>query len=61
MAIPTTGRRAGVSVPAPFLAVYLGDGHGNFTQDTNNYFAGRSGQGSHDADKAQQSGSNFPQ
>jgi hypothetical protein len=26
------------SVPAPFLAVYLGDGHGNFTQDTNTYF-----------------------
>jgi hypothetical protein len=26
------------SVPAPFLAVYLGDGHGNFTQDTNSYF-----------------------
>ena len=23
---------------APFLGVYFGDGHGNFTQDTNNYF-----------------------
>jgi Bacterial Ig-like domain (group 3)/FG-GAP-like repeat len=23
---------------APFLAVYFGDGHGNFTQDTNTYF-----------------------
>jgi Bacterial Ig-like domain (group 3)/FG-GAP-like repeat len=26
------------SIPVPFLAVYLGDGHGNFTQDTNTYF-----------------------
>ena len=26
------------SVPIPFLALYLGDGHGNFTQDTNSYF-----------------------
>ena len=22
----------------PFLALYFGDGHGNFTQDTNTYF-----------------------
>lgn len=26
------------SEAAPFLAVYLGDGHGNFTQDTNAYY-----------------------
>ena len=26
------------SVLVPFLALYLGDGHGNFTQDTNSYF-----------------------
>ena len=25
-------------VPVPSLAVYFGDGHGNFTQDTNSYF-----------------------
>ena len=30
------------SVPVPFLAVYLGDGHGNFTQDTNTYFVSAS-------------------
>ena len=30
------------SVPVPSLAVYLGDGHGNFTQDTNTYFVGAS-------------------
>lgn len=29
-------------VPVPSLAVYLGDGHGNFTQDTNTYFVGAS-------------------
>jgi hypothetical protein len=28
---------------APFLAVYFGDGHGNFTQDTNTYFVGTQG------------------
>jgi hypothetical protein len=25
---------------APTLVLYLGDGHGNFTQDANDYFAG---------------------
>ena len=31
------------SVLVPFLAVYLGDGHGTFTQDTNSYFVSPSG------------------
>ena len=29
---------AGANAAAPFLGVYFGDGHGDFTQDTNTYF-----------------------
>ncbi len=47
---------------APFLAVYFGDGHGNFTQDTNTYFVSTSQStlASIDANPAQQSGPRSP-